>query len=110
MAQFNATFSKAVVSGNIITGTALSLTDTSPYGQTDPNVIKEQFNSRKFIVKDSNQNIIFEQLLIGNEDSVLFSLGGLLTLQQVFISITLELISFDGTYISNQNFLLPSIL
>lgn len=111
MAQFNATFDYKVVSGNILTGMKLKLTDTSNYGATDTPLSEiGDFIRRGFEVRDGSNNILFQQDLTVSELEVEFNLGGLLTLQPVYVVMSFFTIGYATNNQTSKGALLVGVL
>jgi len=108
MAQFNASFSKAI-SGSILTSSVLTLTDTSNYDISDPVITRSDFYARRFIIRDINNTIIQTLTLVGT-DVATFNVGNLLSLQPVYLQITFEAVGYGGAYTSIAPFYLPTLI
>lgn len=111
MAQFSPSFNHAVTSGNVLTGMVLTLTDVSNYGTPDtPLSNREDFLVRQFEVRDSSNNVLFSKYLAGNETEAQFSLGGLLTLQPLSVTMSLNTVAYAGAWYTSKTAYLVGVL
>lgn len=110
MAQFSCTFTKDILNGSLLTPSLLKLTDTSNYEDNTNTITKEDFYSRKFTISDINNNVMQVLDLGATGTMAEFSIGGLLTLQPLFIQVRLDLIGFGGVYSTQVPYYLPALL